>query len=228
MIFIVEDEPDVASLIAHTLESAGFATSVFPDGQRVIEAALKQLPALILLDVMLPGLNGMEICRQLTSQQQAGRIRKIMLSACGSEQDKVRAFELGADDFVTKPFSPRELVLRVRAVLRRPPADPEKHRTLEAGKLLVDLDARVVTVENREVFLTATEFDVLVYFMRHTGCTLSRDRLLANIWPSNRPIEERRIVDVYVRRLRERIEADPSNPRMLVTERGEGYKLLDF
>jgi two-component system response regulator RegX3 len=150
-----------------------------------------------------------------------------MLSARGSEMDKVQALELGADDYVTKPFSPRELVLRIRAVLRPSPEDDVRHRTIQVGRLVADLDARRVTVDNLELLLTATEFNVLVYFMQHTGCVLSRDRLLEDIWPSNRPIEELRIIDVYVRRLRERIEADPSNPHRLVTRRGGGYTLLD-
>jgi two-component system phosphate regulon response regulator PhoB len=227
LIFVVEDDKDIASLVGHTLNGAGFATRVFLDGQLVVEAALEQLPALILLDVMLPGLNGIEVLRCLQSQQRTHSIRKIMLSARGSETGKVQALELGADDYITKPFSPRELVLRIRAVLRCLPEDAENHRFIQVGRLVADLDARRVTVDNRELLLTATEFNVLVYFMQHTGCVLSRDRILGDIWPLNRPIEEPRVIDVYVRRLRERIEPDPSNPRTLVTRRGGGYTLLD-
>src|SRR6202167_3815298 len=123
LIFVVEDDRDIASLIEHTLKGAGFAPRVFLDGQLVVEAAQEQLPALILLDLMLPGLDGMEILRCLESQQRTREIRKIILSARGSELDKVRALELGADDYVTKPFSPRELLLRIRAVLRSLPGD---------------------------------------------------------------------------------------------------------
>jgi DNA-binding response OmpR family regulator len=227
LIFVVEDDKDIASLIAHTVQSAGFAPRVFLDGQLVVEAAQEQLPALILLDLMLPGLGGMEILRCLESQQRTREIRKIILSARGSELDKVRALELGADDYVTKPFSPRELILRIRAVLRSLPGDSNRHRTLQVGDLVADLDARTVTTQNGQVHLTATEYNVLVHFMLHAGRTLSRDRLLADLWPSSRPIEESRIIDVYIRRLRERIEADPSNPRRLVTRRGGGYTLLD-
>jgi DNA-binding response OmpR family regulator len=227
MIFVVEDDRDIASLIAHTLKSAGFATRVFLDGELVFEAAQEHLPALILLDVMLPGLNGMEILACLESQLRTRGIRKIMLSARGSEPDKVHALELGADDYITKPFSPRELVLRTRAVLR-PSGVADQHRTIQIGDLVADLDMRTVTVQKREVLLTATEYNLLVYFMLHTGRMLSRDRLLEDIWPSNRPIEDSRIIDVYVRRLRERIETDPSNPHRLVTRRGGGYTLLDF
>jgi DNA-binding response OmpR family regulator len=227
LIFVVEDDRDIASLIAHTVKSAGFAPRVFLNGQLVVEAAQEQVPALILLDLMLPGLDGMEILRCLESQQRKREIRKIILSARGSEPDKVRALELGADDYVTKPFSPRELILRIRAVLRSLPGDSDRHRTLQVGDLVADLDARTVTTQKGQVHLTATEYNVLVHFMLHAGRTLSRDRLLADIWPLSRPIEESRIIDVYIRRLRERIEADPSNPRRLVTRRGGGYTLLD-
>jgi DNA-binding response OmpR family regulator len=227
LIFVVEDDRDIASLIAHTVKGAGFAPQVFPDGQLVVQAAQEQSPALILLDLMLPGLDGMEILRCLESRQQTRGIRKIILSARGSELDKVRALELGADDYLTKPFSPRELILRIRAVLRALPGDSDQPRTMQVGDLIVDLDGRTVTAQNRPVHLTATEYNVLVHFMLHAGRTLSRDRLLADLWPSNRPIEESRIIDVYIRRLRERIETDPSNPRRLVTRRGGGYVLLD-
>ena len=227
LIFVVEDDRDIASLISHTLKGAGFATRVLLDGQLVVEAALEQLPALILLNVMLPGLNGIELLRCLESQQRTRSIRKIMLSARGSEMDKVLALELGADDYVTKPFSPRELVLRIRAVLRSSAGVADQHRTAQVGNLIADLDARTVTVQDREVLLSATEYNLLVHFMLHAGRTLSRDRLLEDIWPPNRPIEDSRIIDVYVRRLRERIEADPSNPNRLVTQRGGGYTLLD-
>src|SRR6202050_3281234 len=222
LIFVVEDDRDIASLIAHTVKGAGFAACVFLDGQLVVEAAQEQLPALILLDLMLPSLDGMEILRALESQQQTREIRKIILSARGSELDKVRALELGADDYLTKPFSPRELILRIRAVLRSLPGDSDRHRTMRVGDLVADLDARTVTIQNVQVHLTATEYNVFVHFMLHAGRTLSRDRLLADLWPSSRPIEESRIIDVYIRRLRERIEADPSNPRRLVTRRGGG------
>jgi two-component system phosphate regulon response regulator PhoB len=227
LIFIVEDEKDIASLIVHTLKAAGFATCVFPDGDVVVEAAKKQKPALILLDVMLPGLSGTEILRELESEQRTRGIRKIMLSARGSEPEKVRALELGADDYITKPFSPRELVLRIRAVLRSSPGAADQHRAIQVGDLVADLDARTVTVQKRQILLTATEYNLLVYFMLHAGRMLSRDRLLEDIWSSNRPIDEPRIIDVYVRRLRERIEADPSDPHRLVTRRGGGYTLLD-
>jgi DNA-binding response OmpR family regulator len=227
LIFVVEDDKEIASLIAHTVKAAGFAACVFLDGQLVVEAAQEQLPALILLDLMLPSLDGMEILRALESQPRTREIRKIILSARGSELDKVRALELGADDYVTKPFSPRELLLRIRAVLRSLPGDSGRHRTMQVGDLVADLDARTVTTQSGQVHLTATEYNVLIHFMLHAGRTLSRDRLLADIWPLSRPIEGSRIVDVYIRRLRERIEADPSNPRRLVTRRGGGYTLID-
>jgi DNA-binding response OmpR family regulator len=227
VIFIVEDDKDIAALISYTMERAGFRSRIFPDGQVLLETAQEQKPALILLDLMLPGADGMEILRSLESKQQTREIRKIIVSARGSELDKVRALELGADDYMTKPFSPRELVLRVRAVLRSLPGDSQRHRILRVGDVFADLDARNVTVNGRQVLLTATEYDLLIYFLMHPGRTLARDRILDDVWPPTRPIEESRIVDVYVRRLRERIEADPSNPAQLVTRRGGGYTFVD-
>jgi DNA-binding response OmpR family regulator len=225
LIFIVEDEPDVASLIAHTLRTAGFATSIFPDGQHVVELALEHLPSLVLLDRMLPGLDGLQVLCGL--EDRARGIKKIMLSARSSEPDKVHALELGADDYITKPFSPRELVARVRAVLRSSSEDAGTPQILQVGALAVDLQAMGITVEGRAVVLTMTEFKLLVYFMQRPELTLSRDRLLEALWSSsNRPIEGPRIIDVYVRRLREKIETDPSHPRRLVTRRKGGYALL--
>lgn len=227
LIFVVEDDRDIASLIAHTVKGAGFTPRIFLDGQLVVEAAQEEPPVLIVLDLMLSGLDGMEILRRLELLQRTREIRKIILSARSSELDKVRALELGADDYVTKPFSPRELILRIRAVLRSLPGESGHHRTMQVGDLVADLDARIVTVQNRKLDLTATEYNVLIHFMLHAGRTLSRDQLLADIWPSSKPIEDSRIVDVYVCRIRERIEADPSNPHRLVTRRGGGYTLCD-
>jgi two-component system response regulator VicR len=227
LIFVVEDDKDIASLIEHTVKSAGFASRVFPDGQIALEAAQEEFPTLILLDLMLPGLDGMEVLHRLESQQRTREIRKIIISARGTELDKVRALELGADDYITKPFSPRELILRIRAVLRSLPGDSDRHRTMQVGDLIADLDARTVTIQNGKVHLTATEYNILVHFMLHAGHTLSRDRILADIWPLSKAIEDSRIIDVYIRRLCERIEADPSNPLRLVTRRGGGYTLLD-
>jgi two-component system, OmpR family, response regulator VicR len=227
LIFVVEDEIDIAKLIAHTLENSGFATRIFPDGALVLEEAERLQPKLILLDLMLPGADGMEILRNLESLHRTRGIRKIILSARGAEVDKVRALELGADDYVTKPFSPRELVLRIRAVLRALPGESEQHRIVEVGDLVADLDAKTVSVHNSELNLTSTEYNVLVYFMIHAGQMLTRERLLADLWGPGASIEDKRIVDVYVRRLRERIEKEPSDPQRLVTRRGGGYTLLD-
>ena len=224
LIFIVEDEPDVASLIAHALDGAGFATRVFHDGEHVIEAARCSAPALVLLDRMLPGLDGLEILRAFA--ERTPWVRKIILSARSMEPDKVQALELGADDYITKPFSPRELVARVRAVLRSSSENASNSGILEVGTLAADLSAMEITVEGRAVACTITEFKMLVYFMRHPEKTLSRDRLRGALWSSEGPIHNSRIIDVYIRRLREKIETVPSNPRRLVTRRGDGYALL--
>jgi DNA-binding response OmpR family regulator len=227
IVFIVEDDQDIATLIAHTMARSGYEARIFATGHAVAEAAQKVSPALILLDLNLPGADGMTILRGLESKQQTRKIRKIIVSARNSELDKVRALELGADDYMTKPFSPRELALRVRAVLRSLPGDSQQHRIVRVGDLIADLDARAVTLNGRNIELTATEYRLLEHFMLHPGFTLTRDRILDDVWSPDRTIEESRIIDVYIRRIRERIEDDPSNPARLLTRRGGGYTLID-
>lgn len=227
LVFIVEDDRDVASLVSHVLTRSGFQTRIFDAARGVSEAAIEQLPILILLDGMLPDKDGTDLLRLLEKHRSTQGIRKIMLSARAAESDKVRALELGADDYITKPFSTRELLARVNAVLRNPGKRAEPHRTFCLGPLFVDLDAREVSVDDKAITLTATEFNLVVYFMQHSGQTISRDKLMADLWRNDRTVEDNRVVDVYIRRLRTKIEPDPARPSRLVTIRGDGYLLVD-
>ena len=227
LVFIVEDDRDISSLVSHVLTRGGFQTRIFHVATGVSEAAIEQTPVLILLDGMLPDQDGLDLLRLLEKQTSTQGIRKIMLSARAAESDKVRALELGADDYITKPFSTRELIARVNAVLRNPGEAEEPHRILCVGPLFADLDAREVSVDSRAIALTATEFNLLVYFMQHSGQVISRDKLMADLWRNDRNVEEQRVVDVYIRRLRTKIELDSARPSRLLTIRGNGYLLVD-
>jgi DNA-binding response OmpR family regulator len=225
LVFVVEDNAEIAALVSFTLVKGGFATRIFHDGQSTLEALATQPPALILLDRMLPDIEGLEIVETLKNDEGYRSIKVIVLSALTSEGDKVAALDLGVDDYIAKPFSPRELVARVRAVLRSEHSSAT-HRVLQAGGVTIDLDSRRIVVDGREVTCSAREFDLLVYFMRHLGQTLGRRQLLERVWSDKWETLDARMVDVYIRRLREKIEADASNPMRLVTRRGGGYALV--
>jgi DNA-binding response OmpR family regulator len=217
LVFIVEREENASSFLSSTLEDAGFTVRIFHEGATVLRAALKEEPALIILDEVA-SLRGLETEGGLKFT------RKIVLSARTSEGEKVQALESGADDYITKPLSARELVARVRAVLRsRQPLLPAND-VLTIGRLSVDLDARRAWTSEQELFLTATEFNILSHFMRHPDRVLSRKQLEAKFWPGE--MGDRRIIDVYIRRLRQKIESDPSHPVKLITRRGDGYMLF--
>jgi DNA-binding response OmpR family regulator len=217
LVFIIEREEKAASFLSSTLEEAGFMVRIFHETATVLQADLNQEPALIILDEVAS-------LRGLGTQSGLKSTRKIVLSARTSEGEKVQALESGADDYITKPLSARELVARVRAVLRsRQPVLPA-NRVLTVGSLSVDLDARRAWTSEREIFLTATEFNLLLYFMRHPDQVLARKQLEARLWPEENG--GRRIVDVYIRRLRQKIELEPSNPLKLITCRGVGYMLF--
>jgi DNA-binding response OmpR family regulator len=225
LVFVVEDNTEIAALISLALGKAGFATRIFHDGGSALEALPTQPPALILLDRMLPDIEGLEILRCLKGDESLRYIKTIVVSARTSESDKVRALDLGVDDYISKPFSPRELVARVRAVLRSE-REASAHRVLQLGSILTDLDSRRIIVDGGEVVCSTREFELLVCFMHNPGQTLSRRQLLDRVWPEKAQTLDDRIVDVYVRRLREKIEADASNPTRLLTRRGGGYTLV--
>jgi two-component system phosphate regulon response regulator PhoB len=221
-IFVVEDDPDISRLVRHHLEAAGFIVKVFPTGNLVLGEAERQRPALFLLDIMVPGKDGLELCRQIRQAQSLAMIPVIFLTAKGGEADRVLGLEMGADDYIPKPFSPRELVARVKAVLRRfeRPLAPGPVRV---GEVEIDPVAMTLIVSGRQVTTTATEFRLLDYFARHLGRVFTRDQLLDSVWRDTSYVTPRS-VDVYVRRIREKIEPDPENPRYLKTVRGAGYR----
>ena len=223
MIFVVEDEEDIARLIGHNLQAAGFAIRTFSSGTSVIIEALREIPALFLLDVMLPGTNGFELCRQIRQTPPLAGIPIIFLTAKTAEADRVKGLELGGDDYITKPFSPRELVARIRTVLRALSQSELSSEILRLGDLNIDISSMTVQVAGRAVFTTAREFRLLEYLATHRGRVLTRDQLLDAVWKET-PFVTARSIDVYIRRLREKIERDPRHPQFLKTLRGIGYR----
>jgi two-component system phosphate regulon response regulator PhoB len=221
-IFVVEDEADIARLIRHHLEAVGFFVRHFPATSGVIADAEKEKPALLLLDIMVPGGDGFELCRRVRQTSSIAMTPVIFLTAKTAESDRVLGFELGADDYITKPFSPREMVARVKAVLRRFER-PLAPTVLQTGDIEIDSSAMILTVRNRQVPTTATEFRLLEYLARHPGRVFTRDQLLDAVWRDTAFVTPRS-VDVYVRRIREKIEPNPDEPRYLRTVRGAGYR----
>jgi DNA-binding response OmpR family regulator len=220
-ILVVEDDHDIASLIVHYLGPAGHETEVVPNGSDALPAARRRPPDLVILDRMLPGLDGLEICRTLRADPDLAAVPIIMLTARAEEVDRIAGFETGADDYVTKPFSPKELVARIGALLRRARRGPGDERVLRYGPLAVDLERHVVTVGEREVRLTAKEYLLLRYFLEHRGRVLSRDLLLSDVW-GYQYTGGTRTVDVHVRRLREKL---PVLVQGVETVKQFGYKL---
>ncbi len=222
-VLIVEDEVSFSDALSFMLRKEGFEVAVAADGKSGLELFNGQGADLVLLDVMLPGISGTEVCRQL---RQVSKVPIIMLTAKDGEIDKVVGLELGADDYVTKPFSSRELVARVRAVLRRQSAiedvDPGSSE-LKSGPVVMDVDRHIVTVEGKEVKLPLKEFELLELLLRNAGRVLTRTQLIDRIWGSNY-VGDTKTVDVHVKRIRSKIEPDPANPRYLETVRGLGYK----
>jgi two-component system phosphate regulon response regulator PhoB len=221
-IFVVEDDPDISRLVRHHLESAGFSVKVFPAGGTVVAESERQRPALFVLDIMVPGKDGLELCRQIRQTPTLAPIPVIFLTAKSSEADRILGLELGADDYIPKPFSPRELVARVKAVLRRFER-PLPQTPAKIGEIEIDPGAMTLMVAGTLVPTTATEFRLLDYFVRHIGRVFTRDQLLDSVWRDTAFVTPRS-VDVYVRRIREKIEPDPENPRYLKTVRGAGYR----
>lgn len=220
---MVEDEEDIARLIRHNLEGADYEVEVFGSGSGVVEQGLLEPPSLFLLDVMLPGMDGFDLCRQIRGAESLAKIPVIFLTAKTAEADRVKGLELGGDDYITKPFSPRELVARVRTVLRSLRETPAAN-VLKVGELEVDGSSMTVRIEGRTVLTTVREFRLLEYLAAHRGRVFTRDQLLDAVWKETAFVTPRS-VDVYVRRLREKIESDPRHPRYLKTLRGIGYRL---
>jgi DNA-binding response OmpR family regulator len=222
-VFVVEDDTDIARLVRHHLEAAGYRVRSYSSTHSVLADALRERPALLLLDIMVPGGDGIELCRQVRQSGQALRGTPIVfLTARTSEADRIRGLEIGADDYITKPFSPRELVARVKAVLRRSEVPPTP-TVIRAGEMEIDALAMVLTVRGVAITVTATEFRLLHYLARHAGRVFTRDQILDAVWKETAFVSPRS-VDVYVRKLRAKIEVDPEQPRYLRTVRGAGYR----
>jgi DNA-binding response OmpR family regulator len=223
VIFVVEDEEDIARLISHHLQAAGFEVQSFVSGASVLAEAVREMPALFLLDVMLPGTDGFELCRHIRQTPVLSATPIIFLTAKTGEADRVKGLELGGDDYITKPFSPRELVARIRSVLRGLGQIPAPGEVLRLGDLEIDVSSMTVQMQGRNVLTTVREFRLLEYMATHRGRVLTRDQLLDAVWKET-PFVTPRSIDVYIRRLREKIELDPRHPQYLKTLRGIGYR----
>ncbi|MCU1262244.1 MAG: two component transcriptional regulator, winged helix family [Bryobacterales bacterium] len=221
-IAIVEDEAELAALVEYNLVRNGFHARILPGASGTLQELEAWKPDLIVLDVMLPDNDGFELCRQIRRTGSMSRTPILFLTARSDEVDRVLGLEIGGDDYITKPFSPRELVARVKAHLRREQSD---HSPLDVsvGPFRIDRSAHRVFMDDRELDLTSTEFRLLEFFMAHPGHAYGRDQLLNEVWGEQRFVTPR-TVDVHVRRLREQIEAQPDEPRFLITVRGFGYR----
>ena len=223
-VLVVEDDPTVSEVVATYLVRAGYDVQCAGDGLEGLRLATPTLPDLVVLDLMLPGIDGLEVCRRLRDR---GPVPVVILTALGDESDRVLGLELGADDYVTKPFSPRELVLRVGSVLRRSRggvgAAAQPGRVLRTGGIEVDVAAHRARRDGAELLLTAREFDLLVFLAEHPGRAFTREELMQRVW--GWAYGDLSTVTVHVRRLREKIEDDPGAPRLLVTVWGVGYRL---
>lgn len=224
-ILLVEDDEDIRQLLTFTFEAAGFDVITRSDGQEGLDAAVAETPDVVILDIMLPSMSGLDICKVLKRNEETESIPVIMLTARGEEVDRVVGLELGADDYVVKPFSPRELVLRVRAVLKRnAPSEPAaKTTSLKMDGLVVDMDAYKVLIDNEEVLLTATEFKLLAELLKNKGRVRTRDQLLNTVWGYEFE-GYARTVDTHVRRLRQKIG---DYAKYIETMRGVGYRFKE-
>jgi two-component system response regulator RegX3 len=219
-VLVVEDEESYSDAMAYMLRKEGFEVALASTGPAALEEFKRNGADIVLLDLMLPGLPGTEVCRQL---RQVSSVPVIMVSAKDGEVDKVVGLELGADDYVTKPYSPRELVARIRAVLRRGLEPDLVPLTLEAGGVRMDVERHVVSVGGRDVRFPLKEFELLEMLLRNAGRVLTRGQLIDRVWGSDY-VGDTKTLDVHVKRLRAKIETDPANPQFLVTVRGLGYK----
>lgn len=224
-ILVVEDDKKTASLVALYLEREGFQTIIAYDGQQALELAQRHSPIFVILDLMLPLVDGWEVCRQL---RKSSDVPILILSAREEEVDRVSGLTLGADDYVVKPFSPRELVARVKAILRRGRLPTTKNKKLFSYEgLVLDQEKRKVSLNDRPIILTPHEFSLLQTLMASPGKVFTRDELLTRLYPEHEAIVIDRVVDVHIGKLRQKIEEDPSNPQFILTVRGIGYKFAE-
>ena len=225
-VLVIDDDPNVAEVVAAYLEREGCIVEVRSDGEAGLQAALADPPDLVVLDLMLPGLDGLEVCRRL---QALAPVPVVMLTAKGDETDRIIGLELGADDYVSKPFSPRELVARIKAVLRRaelPPPSPRREIVVD-DRLRLDFERREVLVDGQQVQLRPTEFRLLYHLATNPGAVLSHETLLSRVWgPEYR--DAGHYLRLYINYLRQKIEPDPANPVYILTARGVGYRFVDY
>jgi len=221
-ILVIDDEPDIVDLVSYNLRKEGFTVSTASDAEEALEKIRAEDFSLILLDLMLPGMQGMELCRVLKKDSKTEHLPIIMLTAKVEEVDRVLGLESGADDYITKPFSPRELVARVKAVLRRAAPKAPEEDILRLGELVINRETYTVTKKDVLLDLSATEFRLLLYLIERRGKIYDREHLLKAVWKYEAYVEPRTI-DVHIRRLRTQIEDDPSNPKYIKTRRGIGY-----
>jgi phosphate regulon transcriptional regulator PhoB len=221
-ILIVDDEPDIVDLVSYNLKKDGFRVTTASDGEQALHKVRKDKFDLVVLDLMLPGIQGVELCRIIRSDPKTADTPIIMLTAKGEEVDRVIGLESGADDYMTKPFSSKELIARIKAVLRRSGEKATTEKTIHVGKLNINLETHGVTKGKTPLELSATEFKLLVYLVERKGKVFSREQLVDAVWKGEAFIEPR-TVDVHIRRLRTQIEDDSSNPSYLKTRRGVGY-----
>jgi len=222
-IVLIEDEKDIVELVRYNFRREGFEVESFLTGKDGLEFLRRKHADLVLLDILLPDLDGLEICKRLRTHERLRTVPVIFLTAKGEEIDRVLGLELGADDYVVKPFSPRELIARVKAVLRRQVRAAEKLEIVEAGSLRLDSQTQELTVGGKPVELSTLEFRLLHFLVSNPRRIFSRDRLLDEVWGSDRFVTPR-TVDVHIHRLRENIEADSEKPHYLQTVRGAGYR----
>jgi len=221
-ILIVDDEPDIVDLVSYNLKKDGFRVTTAADGEQALRKVRKDKFDLVVLDLMLPGIQGVELCRIIRNDPKTADTPIIMLTAKGEEVDRVIGLESGADDYMTKPFSSKELIARIKAVLRRTGEKTTTEKTIHIGNLLINLETHGVTKGKTPLELSATEFKLLVYLVERKGKLYSREQLVDAVWKGEAFIEPR-TVDVHIRRLRTQIEDDPSNPAYIKTRRGVGY-----
>jgi two-component system response regulator RegX3 len=220
-VLVVEDEESYSDALAYVLRKEGYEVAIAADGNAALAEFDRAGADIVLLDLMLPGIPGTEVCRQI---RQTSNVPVIMVSAKDDEVDKVVGLELGADDYVTKPYSPRELVARIRAVLRRGVEPDLAPMTLEVGSVRMDVERHIVTVGSEEVRLPLKEFELLEMFLRNPGRVLTRGQLIDRVWGSDY-VGDTKTLDVHVKRLRAKLEDNPAEPKLLTTVRGLGYKL---
>jgi phosphate regulon transcriptional regulator PhoB len=220
-VLIIDDEPDLVELVSYNLKKEGFKVLTASDGEDGLEKIRKGSFDLVILDLMLPGVQGVEVCRMLRSNPKTEELPIIMLTAKTDMSDKVRGLDIGADDYMTKPFSPKELIARVRALLRRT-EQGARSKVIRAGDLQINAGNFTVTKRGRQIHLSSTEFKLLLFLAEKKGRVFSRDQLLDAVWKDEAYVEPR-TVDVHIRRLRTAIEDDPANPVFVKTRRGAGY-----